>query len=226
MIDQIVDDSMNNMLMTLINAVAFEAEWEDEYDEDDIKEDEFSNADGTKSMVNMMFSKEHFYIEDEFFTGFLKPYKGNTYSLMALLPKNARNERIYKRTIEQIDFKELYDSAKYDQVFVDMPEFKGEFRTELTELFKKMGIKRVFSAEADFSPISSEWLKADSIIHKARIEVDRKGTRAAAVTAMIAVAGCAPMDNPKTVRLDRPFIYAIIHNETGLPVFTGITNQI
>lgn len=226
MIDQIVDDSMDSMLMTLINAVAFEAEWEDEYDEDDIQENEFNNADGTKSTVNMMFSKEHSYIENEFFTGFLKPYKGGEYSFIALLPKNARNERIFRRAIEKIDFKGLHDSAKYDQVFVEMPEFKGEFKTELTDLFMNMGITNIFSPEADFSPLSSEWLKADSIVHKARIEVDRKGTKAAAATAMFLVAGCVPMGNPKSVRLDRPFVYAIMHNETGLPVFTGITNYI
>ena len=109
---------------------------------------------------------------------------------------------------------------------MDMPEFNGEFRTDLTELLKDMGINKIFSSEADFSPLSSEVLRADSIIHKARIEVDRRGTKAAAATAMFVVAGCAPMSNPKVVRLDRPFIYAIMHNETGLTVFTGITNQI
>ncbi len=145
---------------------------------------------------------------------------------MALLPNNDHNERIFRRSVEKIDFKGLYDSASYDQVFVNMPEFNGEFRTDLTELLKDMGINKIFSSEADFSPLSSEVLRADSIVHKARIEVDRKGTKAAAATAMFLVAGCAPMSNPKVVRLDRPFIYAIMHNETGLPVFTGITNQI
>jgi serpin B len=73
-----------------------------------------------------------------------------------------------------------------------------------------MGINKIFSPGADFSPLSNEMLKADSIVHKARIEVDRKGTKAAAATAMFLVAGCAPMSNPKVVRLDRPFINAII----------------
>lgn len=66
----------------------------------------------------------------------------------------------------------------------------------------------------------------DAIIHKARIEADRKGTKAAAVTAMFAVAGCAPSFDLKNVELTRPFIYAIMHNETGLPVFTGIVNKL
>ena len=70
-----------------------------------------------------------------------------------------------------------------------------------------------------------EWLKVDSIIHKAHIEVDRKGTKAAAVTMAFVVAGCAPSMDFKSVCLDRPFVYAIMDTETGLPVFTGIYNQ-
>ena len=225
LIEQIVDESMAGTLMTLINAVSFEAEWEKEYCEDDIKEDEFRNADGSRSNVNMMFCKEYSYIENEFFTGFLKPYKNGDYSFMALLPKNDHNERIFRRAVEKIDFSGLYNSESCEKVFVYLPEFKVESKAELTKLFTDMGINKIFSEEADFSPLSSEWLRADSIVHKARIEVDRKGTKAAAATAMLLAAGCVPRSNPKIVRLDRPFIYAIMHNETGLPVFTGIMNS-
>ena len=67
----------------------------------------------------------------------------------------------------------------------------------------------------------------DAIIHKAHIEVDRKGTKAAAVSLGIVVCGCAPQPEEfKEVRLDRPFIYAIMHNQTGLPVFAGVTNYV
>ena len=67
----------------------------------------------------------------------------------------------------------------------------------------------------------------DAIIHKAHIEVDRKGTKVAAVSMGVVVCGCAPsLEEYKSVRLDRPFIYAIVHNLTGLPVFAGIVNHI
>jgi len=88
------------------------------------------------------------------------------------------------------------------------------------------GINEIFSNLADFSPFSSARLKMDSIIHKARIEVDRNGTKAAAVTMDIVCAGCAPRFDYKIVELNRPFVYAIIHTKTGLPVFTGIVNKL
>ncbi len=68
----------------------------------------------------------------------------------------------------------------------------------------------------------------DNVIHKTHIEVDRKGTRAAAATAIVMTDGCTSVEPPVEyiyVILDRPFIYGIIDNETGLPVFLGCVNQ-
>ena len=53
------------------------------------------------------------------------------------------------------------------------------------------------------------------------------GTKAAAATVGLISVGSAPVERkPKEVCLDRPFIYAVMHNETKLPVFTGIVNKL
>lgn len=225
MISEVADESMSQMLACLMNAIAFEADWAKKYDEDDIYEDDFTNADGSVSEVQMMDSTEHTYIENDFYTGFVKPYKGLEYSYMALLPKK-KSPSFVKRSLKSIDFTKLLHESIDTKVYVTMPEFKYDFGKELTNLFQNMGVETLFSPQADFSPMSSEWLKMESIIHKAHIEVDRKGTKAAAVTMGIVCAGCAPiMEESKTVCLNRPFVYAIVHNETGLPVFAGIMNH-
>ena len=66
------------------------------------------------------------------------------------------------------------------------------------------------------------------ILHKTHIEVDRKGTRAAAVTAVELVAeGCdMDMETPEIVILDHPFVYAIVDTETGMPIFMGYQNSL
>ena len=225
MIEKVADESMNQMLACLMNAIAFEAEWMEQYEEGDIYDGEFNNSDGTVSEVQMLNSSEDTYIEDEFFTGFMKPYKDEKYAFMALLPKKKKSASFLLRAIKQIDFSKLFNEAVYGTVYVTMPEFKYDFGEDLTGLCKEFGINTLFTPEADFTPMSSEWLKVDSIIHKAHIEVDRKGTKAAAVTMAFVVAGCAPSMDFKSVCLDRPFVYAIMDTETGLPVFTGIYNQ-
>lgn len=224
MIKDAVNDSMNQMLACLMNAIAFEAEWMEQYEDEDIHEGEFNNADGTVSEVQMLESSEDTYIEDDFFTGFIKPYKDEDYAFMALLPKK-KSAFFLLRAVKQIDFSKLLNESAYGTVYVTMPEFKYDFGEDLTGFCKEFGVSTLFTPEADFSPMSKEWLKVDSIIHKAHIEVDRKGTKAAAVTMAYVVVGCAPSMDFKTVCLDRPFVYAIMNTKTGLPVFTGIYNQ-
>ena len=225
MIKEAADDSMNDMLACLINAIAFEAKWEIPYEADDISEDEFHNADGTIAEVEMMSSTEDYYIEDDRFKGFVKPYRGGQYSFMALLPKQHENPGDLQNAIRDIDFSGMLNTKVDCEVSVTMPQFSYDFAKELTQLCKDLGIRTTFTPQADFSPLSSAQLMVDAILHKAHIEVDSQGTKAAAVTEEIMV-GCCPNFDAKSVYLDRPFVYTIMHEETELPVFAGVVNAL
>ena len=75
--------------------------------------------------------------------------------------------------------------------------------------------------------MSSAWLKVEKVLHSAKIELDRGGTKAAAVTlAEIAFGSAAIFWERKSVELNRPFIYAIMHNKTKLPIFVGVVNKL
>lgn len=226
LIEKLIDKESNDeTAASLINAVAFKADWADEFKEEDIIDKEFENADGTKKMIPMLHGKGNVYIETDYCTGFIKFYKGSNFSFMALLPKDKGNDSI-RSTIEQLDFSAVFYKRSFVTVNIVMPEFEYECTKNLTHIFKELGIKTVFSNDADFSKMTTKRLKAGSIIHKARIELDRKGTKAVAVTYMgLPVVSAAIMLPPKQVVLDRPFIYAIMHNKTGLPVFTGVLNK-
>ena len=144
---------------------------------------------------------------------------------MALLPKD-EDPKAVLTAIEDIEFSGLYKSQQFCPVEVTIPEFKYTCDCSLDSFMKKNGMTEMFSENADFSPMSTEWLKFEKVLHKATIEVERKGTKASAATmAVIEIGGFMPLNNPEVI-LDRPFIFAIVHDETGLPVFTGIVNQI
>ena len=224
MIDQIANDNMKNMALCLMNAIAFESDWEEPYEDHAIIEDDFTNLDGTISKVDYLMSTEKLYIEDSQFTGFLKHYKDSNYVFMGLLPKR---KDLLKKKLAPINFSDLYYYASETEVDISMPEFKLEIENEITDLCKQLGVELAFSEKADFSPLSTMPLKVSDIKHKASIQVDRKGTVSAAATWVEIEVGCAmPMDIPerKEVHLERPFIYAVMNVETGLPVFTGIYN--
>lgn len=225
MIDHIADDSMKRMLLSMINAVVFKAEWMDEYFDDDIREEYFYNANRTKKRVKMMHSEERGYIDNAGFIGFTKPYKGGDFSFMAVLPK-IKTLRISKKQMMKIDFSEMLSYKKAERVSVDIPEYTSEFTLGLKELLQELGVKTLFTELADFSPITSVPLKVDRALHMARIDVDRRGTRAAAASMFTAIYGGGIRNMPKKVKLNRPFVYAIMHNKTGLPIFVGIQNQI
>ena len=64
-------------------------------------------------------------------------------------------------------------------------------------------------------------LLIDDVIHQANIDVDEKGTEAAAATAVVMRAGSAPADEPVTMRVDRPFLFALRDVPTGAVLFLG-----
>ena len=223
MIEKIADESMSNMLACLMNATSFDGKWTKEYTSDDIDYRDFTNSNGTVNEIAMLDTGEDEYIENDSFTGFVKPYKDIGFSFMALLPKK-KTVAGMKQALCNLSFSDTYHARTYEEVHVSLPEFKYSFSEDLTSYLKELGVKEIFGTQADFSPLSSAWLEMNAILHKARIEVDRQGTKAAAVTAGMVFEGCPFSFDYKEVILDRPFVYAIMHKETGLPVFTGIVN--
>ena len=225
MITRIADDSWKSLIACLMNAVAFDARWAEKYEAEDLRFGEFYNSDGSYSEVMMMSSTEWQYIEDPIFTGFVKPYREEGYSYMALLPKK-EGITYLKKAIKDLDLSRLYKSRSHEKVITTIPEYKFEFGEELNDFCRKLGISRAFSGEADFGTMINERLKVEKLIHKAYIQVDRNGTKAAAVSGFIACYGAPPKIDYKVVELDRPFLFAIVHNDTGLPVFVGTVNHL
>ena len=226
MISSVWDDSMEEMMLCMINACSFVDDWESPYKECAIQNDDFHNADHTVSRVKMLHSYESTYVENEMFTGFVKPYKGSAFSYLVLLPKDKMfSFEDYKG---KLCFAELIQGIDNTYANVLMPEFNCTTDVELTDFMNNLGICTVFTPEADFSPLSSEWLKVGSMKQKAHIEVNRRETKAAAVTGTGFLSGGMPEEFPKEkdVFVNRPFFYAIVHNETGIPVFLGAVNHL
>lgn len=201
--------------------------WLEEYEEEDIYEgNEFYNRDGSISKVTMLWSEENTYLENDYFTGFQRPYK-NGYAFVGLLPKKMKSKSYIKRAIENTDFASFINSGIRKKVWVNMPEFTAQTDIDLTDFCKSKGMKKIFEPGADFSNITSADVMVSGIKHKAKIEVERHGTKAAAATMEMFVAGCAPMFEERAeVTLDHPFLYFIVNDETKLPIFSGMVNHI
>ena len=229
MIESIVDRIDPSSVMFLINTLVFDAKWYTEYEKNDIREAAFTNTDGSQTKVEMMYSEESCYWQGGGFIGFSKAYKGNAYSFVGLLPEEGRDIYEAAASLDGETWLDLWSSRRGTPVNAGIPEFTYDASMFLNPALQAMGMTDMFSREADFSRLgqSSEGnIYCGSVQQKTFIEVNRHGTKAAAVTWGDMVSeGCEP-EEPIYVILDRPFVYAIVDNATGLPIFLGVVSSL
>lgn len=211
-----------NASTVLLNTTRFTDSWMDGYE--DIKERNFYNSDGTITKVPMMCSTEYGYLEPEGAEGFAKWYEGGCLFL-ALMPRR-RGKKAMKDFLHNLDLNDVFNHCdNIDEVHVSIPEFQITYEAELKDFFIQRDVKIVFTEEADFSPMSYDHIQLNNVIHKTHIEVDREGTRAAGFSAGLGITG-PPMERKKrTLTLNRPFVYVILHGTTKTPIFAGVVNK-
>ncbi len=111
-------------------------------------------------------------------------------------------------------------------VSLALPKFGVDTRADLVPILRSMGLKLATNLlTADFSGMTTaDKLYISAVIHQANIEVDEKGTTAAAATAVVmTTGGCTGPDPAKTVtlRLNRPFLFVVRDLRTGAILFMG-----
>lgn len=225
MIKDMLDSIPEEAVMYLVNALAFDAEWQNIYYEHQVRKGEFTKEDGTKQEVDLMYSTEHQYLEDEGAAGFIKYYADKKYAFAALLPNEGISVAEYIASLTGERLTQILANTKDVQVNAAIPKFESEFLVELSDTLKAMGMKDAFDiTSADFSGIGSSTqgnLFISRVVHKTYIAVNELGTKAGAATLVEMTAGSAMPDEIKTVYLDRPFVYMLIDCEVNLPVFIG-----
>ena len=231
MIPQLLDELSPDAVAVLLNALCFDGEWAEQY-QSVSKDEDFTNSKGVKEKANMLYGTEHSYISDDKAIGFIKPYKGHDYSFMAILPNEDVGVEKYLEDLTGQDLIDLYNSEGSDETHTKIPEFKYDYSAELKDPLKAMGINKAFDPYGcditGMGTTSFENLFVSKVIHKTHIELDKNGTKAAAATAVVIGKGAAAPshEEPKEVYLDRPFIYAIVDTDTGIPVFLGVVNTL
>ena len=228
MIPEVLDEIPEDAIMYLINALAFEAEWDEIYENTQVREGDFTTEDGTRQDVEMMHSQENAYLEDDLATGFIKYYKGRKYAFVALLPNAGVTVSEYVDSLTGEHLLEMLSDPEHVQTIVTLPKFETEYDIEMSEHLEVMGMPNAFDYRvADFSRMGTYTgedvnICIGRVIHKTFISVAEKGTRAGAATVVEMVTeGAMFVEDYREVVLDRPFVYMLIDCETNLPFFIG-----
>jgi serpin B len=210
--------------MVLVNAVWFKGGWANPFNKNRTKPDNFFSGTDSATTPFMNDVLHINYMEDETAQLVELPYKSAKRSMLVLLPAKGK-ENEFENSFTYPGFEQRMAALTRQKVNISLPRFKLESKFDLSSTLKNMGMESAFSDSADFSGISAETsLKISNVLHKAFIEVDENGTEAAAATAVLMVLTTSAHPNPvpvKTFKANRPFIFILRDNETGIILFMG-----
>ncbi|HEY4272362.1 MAG TPA: serpin family protein [Candidatus Udaeobacter sp.] len=232
--DLIPANALNKLTrLVLANALYLKAPWADAFSDKTTQPEPFFVRGGGPVDVPMMRKRsQHFgYARHQGFTVVSLPYVGDDLQFVVLLPDDIKGLRGLE---SKLTTDVLAECAKLEARDVDLrlPKFKLEPPTiALAETFQALGMKTAFDipqGSANFDKIAprkpNDYLYISNIFHKTFIDVDEKGTEAAAATAvvmMMATGLARPKPPPIEVKVDRPFVYAIQHVPSGVCLFLG-----
>lgn len=204
--------------LVLTNAVYLRAQWTAKFD--DAVAAPFTRLDGSKVDAQLMHQNESLrYGTGDGFQLAAIPYAGGL-SMLVIVPDSGRFSAV-ETALDGAKLRSAIASMTPRPMDVSLPKFTFRTSAALAGTLGAMGMPLAFTPNADFSGITTqEPLEISDVVHQAFIAVDEKGTEAAAATAVVFRATAAPLQ-PLTLRVDRPFLFAIQDDETGALLFLG-----
>lgn len=219
----IVDQSTR---LVLTNAIYFKASWLGGFEKQNTKVEAFHLADGKNVKVPMMRRGDSLsYFEEDGFQALELPYENHDLSMIVVLPKAPDGLARLEKGLSNAEFGRIAKGMRPHHVDVKLPRFKVTAQFKLKETLSKLGMAIAFSDGADFKGMttkSTDELRISEVIHKAFVDVDEKGTEAAAATAVVMMLGGVPVRLQNVAfHADRPFLFVLRDNRTGSILFMG-----
>jgi serpin B len=204
--------------LAIANAIYLKAAWLEPFAVEATAPGRFTRLDGSVVRVPMMHAlKDAAYAKGDGWVAIELPYVGQELAMLVIVPDDVAS---FDAAIDAAVVRSIVDSLRPSRVDLTLPKFDFESRYELSDVLTLLGMPTAFSEGADFSGITTaEALRIAKVIHQANITVDEAGTEAAAAT--VVGFDTAGGSTPPTLKVDRPFLFAIRDVPTGAIVFLG-----
>ncbi len=209
--------------LVLTNAIYFLGNWEHPFKEKRTSDEPFHVDDTTTVTIPMMHQEGHFhYFERDDFQALELPYKGGDLSMVILLPRKVEGLKGLEAGLAPDSLSAWLGRLAPERVDISLPRFKLETKFRVDGALEELGMKDAFEpTRADFSGMTGKRdLFISAVVHKAYVDVNERGTEAAAATGVTMALAMAPTP-AKTFRADHPFIFLIKENTTGTILFMG-----
>lgn len=240
MIPSILDDIDPSMVSYLLNAIYFKADWASKFDPKNTKNETFTTEnDNSSTDIPMMHQNVLIsYLKTDTYSAIILPYGTGLWNMTVLLPEKGKTTDDVIKEVAQSSILNNPGWCKTGgnyfegyEVDLKLPRFETSSDTDKLEdgligLMKKMGINRAFEdGLAEIPNMCEVPVYVELMRQKAKIKVSEEGSEAAAVT----VAGVAnysmgsePIEYPKaTFHANRPFVYVIREQSSGVILFVG-----
>jgi len=221
-------DSLTKMVLT--NAIYFKGDWRTPFSKAWTKDDDFHLSPARNVKAPLMHLTEGFdYFDGGTFQALEIPYESGDLSMIVFLPREIGGLPALEESLTASHMKQWLDQLKWvPEVILTLPKFQMTRQFGLAGTLGAMGMPQAFDANAaDFSGMTGKReLFISAVIHKAFIDVNEKGTEAAAATAVVmrgptAVPPRFQLPPPPVFRADHPFIFLIRDNRSGGILFMG-----
>ncbi|KGN62552.1 hypothetical protein Csa_022117 [Cucumis sativus] len=217
----------------LVNALYFKGVWTNKFNDSETKKEDFYLVDGSSIKTPFMSSSKDQYIAAyDGFKVLTMPYrqgqdKDRRFSMCIFLPdaKDGLASLIEKVDSESGFMDRHIPRKKVEVGEFKIPKFKVSYEFEVSDVLKKLGLVLPFEERSLLEMVETETGEltfVSSIFHKSIIEVNEKGTEAAAASVYLCGLTCS-MECVKRINFvaDHPFLFAIRENVTGTLLFVG-----
>lgn len=204
-------------VLYLVNAVYFKSDWQNRFQKSATQKKQFTNASGTTTPVDMMFSKgvNIHYFSNQQVQLIDIPYGNGQFSMTVLMPDGAIDD--FVEELNGSDFQQWIDAADSLSVELELPRFKMEWKSDLKGNLEAMGMKTIGFPHFFEEPLS---LAISRVIHQSFIEVNEEGSEAAAATAIGFEFTSAP-SQPQRITINKPFVFFIREKHSRVILFMG-----
>jgi len=210
--------------LVLTNAIYFKSSWDHPFYDGLTKDEPFHVSGDKTTPVPMMRLQESFgYYEDSRLQAVSLPYGQGRLAMIVLLPRKVDGVVELTRDVKPA-FSNAISRLRSRPVNIMFPKFKLTAQFSLRQALESMGMRDAFDDNAaDFSGMATaERLFIRAVIHKAFVDVDEKGTEAAAATAVtIGLAAMPVVQKPVSFVADHPFLFLIQHQQSKEILFVG-----
>ena len=220
------DRDVNNLTAAVItNAVYFKGTWLVQFPEEDTKKGQFWKGEGDGIDADFMHVTDSFdYVDTGDAQVLRMPYEGDRLSMLAVLPREAGG--LEKLELSAGKMSEYVGMLESQEVLVSLPKFETRTNYDLKQDLTAMGMPDVFLENiadlgglADLALLPGN-LYVEKATHDAYVKVNEEGTEAAAVTTIVVGIESETPPIPH-FNADRPFLFAIYDEQSGLILFMG-----